>query len=110
MARIFSEYPGFDARYVHTVLDGDILDPEIWARIADRIDASGSAPVFIVGSWDDGTNLQAALMARRRYPNAYVILRSFRLSPFTEEIARDACVEAFHLGGLIASGMPERWL
>jgi Trk K+ transport system NAD-binding subunit len=110
MARIFGEYPGFDHRYRHTVLDGDILDPEIWAGIAARVDDGGSAPVFIVGSGNDGTNVQAALMARRRYPDAYVILRSFRLSPFTQEVARDACVEAFHLGGLIARGMPERWL
>jgi len=110
MGRIFGEYPGFSDRYVHSILDGNILDPAIWAGIDGRIAASGSAPVFIVGSWDDGINLQAALMARRRYPEAYVILRSFRMSPFTEEIARDACVEAFHLGGLIARGMPERWL
>jgi len=110
MARIFREFPGFSDRYIHTVHDGNILDPEIWAAIDARIQASGSAPVFVVGSWDDGINLQAALMARRRHPDAYVILRSFRLSPFTEEIARDASVEAFHLGGLIARGMPERWL
>lgn len=110
MARVFGDYPGFDDRYQRSVLDGDILDPEIWAGIGARIEASGSAPVIIVGSGNDGINLQAALMARRRYPNAYVILRSFRLSPFTEEIAEAACVEAFHLGGLIANGMPERWL
>jgi Trk K+ transport system NAD-binding subunit len=110
MARVFGDYPGFDDRYAHSVLDGDILDPEIWAGISARIEASGSAPVIIVGSGNDGINLQAALMARRRYPTAYVILRSFRLSPFTEEIAEAACVEAFHLGGLIANGMPERWL
>lgn len=110
MARIFQEYPRFADRYRRSILDGDILDPQVWAAISARVQASGSAPVFIVGSGNDGTNLQAALMARRRYPEAYVILRSFRLSPFTEEIARDACVEAFHLGGLIARGMPERWL
>ena len=110
MARLFAEYPGFGDHYTHSVVDGDILDPEIWAGIASRIEESGSAPVFIMGSGHDGTNLQAALMARKRYPDAYVILRSFRFSPFTEEIAEDACVEAFHLGGLIASGMPERWL
>ncbi len=110
MARVFSDHPGFAQWYRHSVLDGDILDPEVWAGITDRIERSGSAPVFVVGSGDDGTNLQAALMARRRYPDAYVILRSFRLSPFTDEVAREAGVEAFHLGGLIANGMPERWL
>jgi Trk K+ transport system NAD-binding subunit len=108
--RAFEEYPGFADSYARSVLHGDILDPEIWAGIAARIEASGSPPVFIVGSGEDGTNVQAALMARRRYPDAYVILRSFRLSPFTQEIAREAGVEAFHLGGLIANGMPERWL
>jgi hypothetical protein len=30
--------------------------------------------------------------------------------PLTEAIAEDASPEAFHLGTLIASGMPERWL
>jgi Trk K+ transport system NAD-binding subunit len=110
MARIFEEYPGFDRRYRHSIFDGNILDPQVWAGIDAEIEKSGSAPVFVVGSGNDGTNLQAALMARRRYPDAYVILRSFRLSPFTEEIARDAGIEAFHLGGLIAKGIPERWL
>ncbi|HSM03115.1 MAG TPA: NAD-binding protein [Longimicrobiales bacterium] len=108
--RVFAEYPGFDEGYEHTVLEGDILDPEIWHRIGSVIRAEGREPVIVLGSGEDGINLQAALMARKRHPGAYVIVRTFRLSPFTGEISREAGLHAFHLGGLIASGMPERWL
>jgi voltage-gated potassium channel Kch len=108
--RTFSEVPGFKEGYEPSILDGDIVDPEIWTRIGEIIDSDRRQPVIILGSGRDGTNLQAALMARKRYPEALVIVRSFRLSPFTEEIARDVGVQAFHLGGLIANGMPEHWL
>jgi len=107
---IFAEYPGFDGRYERSVLEGDILDPDVWARIEAIVSADGREPVFVAGSGGDGTNLHAGLMARKRYPSAYVLVRSFQESPFTDEVARDAGLHAFHLGELIARGMPERWM
>ena len=109
-ARAFAEHPGFSESYDQTVLEGDILDPGIWHRIGEVIRTSGREPVIVLGSGEDGTNLQAALMARKRHPEAYVLVRSFRPSPFTAEVAHEAGLHAFHLGGLIASGMPARWL
>jgi hypothetical protein len=38
-----------------------------------------------------------------------VIVRSFRASPFTAEIAREAGVHAFSLAELIEDGMPGAW-
>ncbi len=108
--RAFEEHPGFLNDYRRSVLDGDLLDPDVWARIGGVIDAEGTEPVIVLGCGDDGTNLQAALMVRKRYPDAYAIVRSFRQSPFTEEVAREAGAHAFHLGGLIERGMPESWL
>ena len=92
------------------MLEGDILDPGIWLRIGEVIRTAGREPVIVLGSGEDGTNLQASLMARKRHPEAYVRVRSFRPSPFTAEVAGEAGLHAFHLGGLIASGMPARWL
>lgn len=108
--RSFEEHPGFNEGYRRSVLNGDLLDPEIWTRIGALIREDGHEPVIVLGCGDDGTNLQAALMVRKRYPDAYAIVRSFRQSPFTEEIAREAGAHAFHLAGLIERGMPERWL
>ncbi len=107
--RAFEEGPGFSTDYEHIVIDGDLRDARIWKRIADIVRAEGHDPVVVVGSGEDGPNLHAALSVRKQHPGAYVIVRSFRRSPFTEEVAREVGAHAFNLGGLIGSGMPQRW-
>ena len=108
-ARAFEHEPGFAGDYDHAVIDGDLLDPEIWRRIAEVVRAHGHDPVVVLGSGNDGTNLQAALAVYKQHPDAYVIVRSFRTSPFTAEIAEEAGVHAFNLAELIERGMPEAW-
>ena len=107
--RAFEEGPGFAPEYDHIVIEGNLRDNQIWKRIAKIVEADGHDPVVVMGSGDDGTNLHAALSVRKQHPGAYVIVRSFRTSPFTEEVAREAGAHAFNLGGLIESGMPQRW-
>jgi Trk K+ transport system NAD-binding subunit len=108
-ARTFKERPGFDDGYRLTILDGDLLDPEVWRRVAGAIGSRGREPVVILGSGSDGTNLHAAFLARKQHPTAYLIVRSFQPSPFTEEIARETRMEAFNLAGLVQNGMPASW-
>jgi hypothetical protein len=108
-ARAFQEEPGFSDAYARVVIDGDLRDPELWKRIGDIVHAHGNDPVVVLGSGDDGTNLHAALRVRSQHPGAYVIVRSFRTSPFTDEVATEAGAHPFNLGGLIESGMPEAW-
>jgi len=107
--RAFGDQPGFTGDYRHTAIDGDLLDPGIWARIDDAVQEHGHPPVVVVGSGSDRTNLHAALSVRKQHPEAYVILRSFRASPFTVEISQEMGVHAFDLAGLIEKGMPDRW-
>lgn len=108
-ARSFADEPGFADDYQHAVIDGDLLDPEIWGRIGEVVRADGNDPVIVLGSGNDGTNLHAALSVSRRHPGAYVIVRSFRTSPFTAEIAVEAGAHAFNLAELIEGGMPDTW-
>jgi Trk K+ transport system NAD-binding subunit len=108
-ARIFEEEPGFADGYEHAVVNGDLLDPELWRCIGEVVRAHGHDPVVIMGSGNDGTNLHAALMVRKRHPGAYVIVRTFGASPFTAEVAREAGVQAFNLRELLGAGMPETW-
>lgn len=108
-ARAFQDHPGFDDDYVHGIIDGDLLDPEVWRRVGEMVRESGLEPVVILGSGDDGTNLHAAFLARKQHPKALLIVRSFRASPFTAEIATETNLEAFDLAGLIQDGMPASW-
>jgi Trk K+ transport system NAD-binding subunit len=105
----FEEEPGFSEDYDRLMIEGNLKDPAIWVRIGRIVEAHGESPIVILGSGDDGTNLHAALRVRRQHPDAYVITRSFRSSPFTEEVAREAGAQAFNLAALIGNGMPERW-
>lgn len=108
-ALAFAEEPGFSDEYHRLVIDGNLRDPAIWVRIGEIVAAHGEAPVIIMGSGDDGTNLHAALRVRRHHPDAYVIARSFRSSPFADEVSSEAGVQAFNLADLIEGGMPESW-
>ncbi len=109
-ARDFAEQPGFRDGYGRTVIDGDVLDPDVWDHVQSVVEAEGHAPVVVLGTGVDGTNVQVALRVRKHHPDAYVIARSFRSSPFSAEIVEEAGAHPFHLGGLIGQGMPERWL
>ena len=108
-ARVFEEEPGFADDYKRAIIDGDLLDPEVWSRIGQVVRADGHDPVIVVGSGNDGTNLHAALAIRKQHPGAYVIVRSFRASPFTAEIAQETGIHPFDLAELIESGMPGAW-
>ena len=108
-ARAFDHELGFAEDYRRLVIDGDLLDPEIWRRVGEEVGAHGHDPVIILGSGNDGTNLHAAFLVRRQHPTADVIVRSFRASPFTAEIAKEFDLHAFNLAGLIESGMPPSW-
>ena len=108
-ARAFQDGPGFAPEYERVLIEGDIRDPEAWKQVEEIVSKHGHDPVVVLGSGNDGTNLHAALRVKRRHPGAYVIVRSFRSSPFAEEVAEEVGAYAFNLGGLIASGMPERW-
>jgi hypothetical protein len=108
-ARFFDDQVGFEDGYDRLVIDGDLLDAAIWARVGEAVEAHGGDPVVIMGSGNDGTNLHAALLVRRRHPSAYVIVRSFRASPFTADIATESGLHAFSLAELIEDGMPDAW-
>jgi len=108
-ARTFEEEPGFSSDYVRVVVDGDALDPDTWRRIRAEVDVDRNDPVIIFGAGSDGTNLQAALAVGRRHPTAHIVVRSFRTSPFTAEIAQETGIHAVNLGELVQAGMPDAW-
>ena len=108
-ARVFEEGPGFSGDYELVILDGELLDPEVLARAYEVTGRTGAPPVVIIGSASDGTNLQVALSVRREHDDAYIVVRGFRASPFTAEVAEEARLHLVNLGRLVRDGMPDRW-
>jgi voltage-gated potassium channel Kch len=108
--RLFQEQIGFAGGYEVERVVGDLRDPELWAGLADRFGFDKGEPAVVLGSGEDGTNLQAALRLKSRYPNAFVIARSFRHSAFAEDVAADAGFDAFSVADLVADSMPTDWL
>lgn len=107
--RTFNEEPGFAGDYEPVVVDGDLLDPDLWRKVGERVSLEEHPPVVIIGSGDDSTNVHAALTVCRSHPDALVIVRSFRASPFMDEVLREYGAYPFNLGELIGDGMPEGW-
>jgi voltage-gated potassium channel Kch len=105
----FADDPGFADGFERDVLDGDLRDPEVWSRVRNIVRSHGHSPVVILGSGDDGTNLHAALRVRFHDPDAYLVVRSYRTSPFTTEVANEAGAHEVNLAALIGSGMPQAW-
>lgn len=108
-AQTFAENPGFADGHEYRVIDGHLRHPEVWQQVDEVVCADAGPPVIVVGTGDDGLNLQVALDLIRRYPDAHVTVRSFGDSPFAAEVAAATGVLPFHLAELITNSMPSTW-
>ncbi len=106
-ALLFQEKVGFSDSYRRHVLDGDIHDPTVWAKIVPLIQARH--PLIVVGCGDDPVNLRAALELRRRCPKARLVVRSFALSAFARELAEEKDWDCFGVAELLERSMPNEW-
>jgi hypothetical protein len=50
------------------------------------------------------------LWLQKKYPNAFVVARSFRRSSFAEEISKEAGFEVFSVADLVTRSIPDGWL
>ena len=94
----------------HHVFEGRLERPQVWESVDALItsDELGN-PVFVIGTGDEGMNLQTAVDLRRRYPQAHITVRSFSESPFAREVSQQLELEPLVLAQLISSSMPARW-
>ncbi len=106
-ARQFDDQIGFTAGHERHVIRGDMDDPDTWRRVEVCV-AHAEAPVFLIGSDDDATNLRAALGLRRRRPHARVVVRCFHDSAFTRGLSADGGFEAFGVSALLRDSLLEQ--
>lgn len=108
-AAIFDEQVGFSPTYQREVIDGDLEDPRVWSRIERHLDLSEVAPVFVVGSGDDRTDLRIAMGLAGRYARGLVIARSDRQWSFSEDLASEAGIHVYSVARLVTESMPSAW-
>jgi voltage-gated potassium channel Kch len=108
-ARSFAESPGFSEGHEVKVIEGHVRHPEVWQQVDEIAGPELGPPTIVVGTGDDGLNLQVALDVIHRYPDAHVTVRSFGDSPFAAEVAASTGVQPFHLAEFITNSMPSAW-
>lgn len=106
---IFAEQVGFGSGYRREIIDGDLRDPEAWAQVERALTLSKAAPVFVVGSGDDRTDLRIGMRVASRFSRALVIARSDRQWSFAEDFSRESGLHVFSVARLVAESMPEPW-
>ena len=85
-----------------------MADPRVWDR-ALAVTAQ-EEPVFVLGSSDDGTNLQAALRLSHAVPGARIIALSPIRSHFAAQLASTARFEVVSTGDLLKDRIEDDWL
>lgn len=108
-AGVFARQVGFTGGYDREVLDGDMLDPQVWARIEATVEAGSVEPVIVVGSGVDRANLRVAMAFGRRFDDALVLARSERRWAFADAFSAEAGVHTLSVAELVARSMPEAW-
>jgi hypothetical protein len=108
-AHAFDDRVGFGGDYTRHIVPGDMLDCRVWSNIDQTCESHRHEPLIIVGSDEDMVNLEVGLWLRRRYPNAYIVVRQFRRSVFSAELAREADIVLFAIADLITAAIPPAW-
>lgn len=103
---LFAQQVGFESFYKLETIEGDLNDPRVWQTLEGMRHV---APVFIIGSGDEGANLSTALWVKSAFPSAHIIVRNFYTSSFAEEVSRDSGISIFAIADLVASSMPDDW-
>ncbi len=108
-AMVFDEQVGFSGEYDWDVVDGDVGDVRVWSALETKYEFDKRAPVFVIGSGKDGTNLRIALRLSKRYEDSLSVARIYSPSAFASEISQQAGVHVFSVAELIDQSMPAAW-
>jgi len=96
--------------YERLVFEGDISHPEVWQKLAERVDLAGSELTIILGTGSTEDNLRTALWTKRRYPGALVFARTNDTSELALEVGAEHDIRCFSIKQLVEDNLPADWL
>jgi Trk K+ transport system NAD-binding subunit len=97
---------GFSLR-VH---QGEIGHPEVWEQLEGQVDLSESRPFILLATGMDQENLRTGLWLKKKYPNAYIMVRTARPSHFSDSVCEAAGIHAIGLSQIIHDALPDEWI
>ena len=106
---VVEEQQQLPSNYERSVMRGDVANPEVWRRVAAKVDLEQPNTVFILGTGSGRDNLRTALWLKQKYPNAHVFARSNGQSRFASSVADEKDITAFSINGLLEEMIPVRW-
>jgi voltage-gated potassium channel Kch len=108
-AAVFDSEVGFAPGIAVHVLDGNLRDPSLWARLDDEHRLRERAAVIVIASDDDALNLRTATRVAADHRGAHAIAIRFRRSSFVDELAAEAGFRVFATADLVRECMPDPW-
>ena len=106
---VVEEQQQLPSNYERSVMRGDVANPDVWRRVAVKVDLEQPNTVFILGTGSGRDNLRTALWLKQKYPNAHVFARSNGQSRFASSVAGEKDITAFSINGLLEEMIPVRW-
>jgi len=108
-AMVFDEQVGFSGEYKREIIDGDVGDVRVWSALEAKYEFDTRAPVFVIGSGTDSTNLRVALRLSTRYEESLSVARIYSPSAFASELSGGKNMHVFSVAQLIDESMPATW-
>ena len=106
---VVEEQQQLPSNYERSVMRGDISNPEVWRRVAAKVDLEKENTVFILGTGSGRDNLRTALWLKQKYPRSHVFARSNGDSRFASSVGDEKGINAFSINGLLEGMIPVRW-
>lgn len=106
---VVEEQQQLQSNYERSILRGDISNPDVWRRVASKVDLENDNTVFILGTGSGRDNLRTALWLKQKYPKSIVFARSNDQSRFASSVADEKNISAFSINGLLEGMIPVRW-
>jgi len=91
------------------VHQGDIGHPEVWQQLEGQVDLSSSSPLVLLATGMDQENLRTGLWLKKKYPDAYIMVRTARPSHFSDAVCEAAGIHTFGLSQIIRDALPDEW-
>ena len=106
---VVEEQQQLPSNYERSVMRGDVANPDVWRRVAVKVDLEQPNTVFILGTGSGRDNLRTALWLKQKYSNAHVFAGSNGQSRFAISVADEKDITAFSINGLLEEMIPVRW-
>jgi hypothetical protein len=91
------------------VHQGEIGHPEVWQQLEGQVNLSEAHPLVLLATGMDQENLRTGLWLKKKYPNAYIMVRTARPSHFSDSVCEAAGIHAFGLSQFIHDALPDEW-